>query len=410
MPGADRCARPRRPAGCRRRWRSRRPSRRPRVGGVPPLLGHPAQHRARRALADRAGHPVVGQVHAAHPGLGGERDERGTVQLALVPGRAGRTPSWPARRWSGPRGSRRPGRTAGRRRRARRPSTPGTGTKRAGLAVAEGDGAGLVQQQGGDVAGGLDGAAGHGQHVALHQPVHAGDADRREQRADGGGDQADQQGDEHDHRLLAAGVGRERLEGHDGEQEDDRQRGEQDVQRDLVGRLLPRRALDEGDHPVDEGLAGLGRDPHDDAVREHLGAAGDRGAVAAGLADDRRGLAGDGRLVHAGDALDDVAVAGDDLAGLDDDQVADAELRAGDLLLGAPRRAARRRSAGAAAVSVLARRSVAAWALPRPSATASARLANSTVTHSQPAIARRRRWGRRRPGRGEDASRPRRRT
>ena len=62
-----------------------------------------------------------------------------------------------------------------------------------GLPVAQGDGAGLVQQQRVHVAGGLDRAAGHGQHVALHQPVHAGDADRRQQRADGGRDQADQQ-------------------------------------------------------------------------------------------------------------------------------------------------------------------------------------------------------------------------
>jgi hypothetical protein len=54
-----------------------------------------------------------------------------------------------------------------------------------------------------DVAGGLDGAARHGEHVALHQPVHAGDADGREQAADGGGDQAHQQGDQHDDRLLA---------------------------------------------------------------------------------------------------------------------------------------------------------------------------------------------------------------
>jgi hypothetical protein len=34
----------------------------------------------------------------------------------------------------------------------------------------------------------------------------------------------------------------------------------------------------------------------------------------------------------------------------------------------------------------LVRRSVSAWALPRPSATASARLANSTVSHSQAVI------------------------
>ena len=77
-------------------------------------------------------------------------------------------------------------------------------------------------------------------------------------------------------RLVRAGVGRERLQGHHRQQEDDRQAGQQDVQRDLVRGLLPRRALDQGDHPVDEGLAGLGGDPHDDPVREHLGAAGDR--------------------------------------------------------------------------------------------------------------------------------------
>ena len=62
-------------------------------------------------------------------------------------------------------------------------------------------------------------------------------------------------------------------------------------------------------------LAGVGGDPHDDPVGEHLRAAGDGAAVAAALADDRRRLAGDGRLVDRGDALDHVAVAGDDLAG-----------------------------------------------------------------------------------------------
>ena len=65
----------------------------------------------------------------------------------------------------------------------------------------------------------------------------------------------------------------------------------------------------------------------DDAVGQHLGAAGDRGPVTAGLANHRCRLAGDGRLVDAGDAVDDVAVAGDRLAGLDDDEVALQELR-----------------------------------------------------------------------------------
>ena len=81
--------------------------------------------------------------------------------------------------------------------------------------------------------------------------------------------------------LLGARVDGERLQRDDGEQEDDRQAGEQDRQRDLVRRLLPVGALDERDHPVEERLARLGRDPHDDLVAQHPRAAGDRRAVAA---------------------------------------------------------------------------------------------------------------------------------
>ena len=86
-----------------------------------------------------------------------------------------------------------------------------------------------------------------------------------------------------------------------------------------------------------------------------------------------------------GDALDDVAVAGDDLAGLDDHEVA-------VLQLAARRPAPRGRAPGVqpmsrrAMVSVLALRRVSACALPRPSATASARLAKTTVSHSQTVI------------------------
>ena len=56
-----------------------------------------------------------------------------------------------------------------------------------------------------------------------------------------------------DSRML--GVERQRHQRHAGEQEDDREPDEQDVQRDLVRRLLPRRALDERDHAVEERLA-----------------------------------------------------------------------------------------------------------------------------------------------------------
>ena len=58
----------------------------------------------------------------------------------------------------------------------------------------------------------------------------------------------------------AAGVDGERLQGADREQEDDRQAGQQDRERDLVRRLLALGALDQGDHAVEEGLARVGGD------------------------------------------------------------------------------------------------------------------------------------------------------
>ena len=228
------------------------------------------------------------------------------------------------------------------------------------LPVAESDGAGLVQQQGVDVAGRLDGPARQGEHVVLDHPVHAGDADGRQQGADGGGDEADEQGDQHDHIGPLPGVDGERLEGHDRDQEDDGEHAEQDREGDLVGRLLPLGPLDEGDHLVEEALAPLGGDPHPDPVGQHPGPAGDGRAVPAGLADDRGRLAGDGRLVDRGDALDHLAVAGDDLAGVDRHLVARPGWEAGTTSV-LPSERSR-----LAVVSRRALRSSSAWALPRP--------------------------------------------
>ena len=180
--------------------------------------------------------------------------------------------------------------------------------------------------------------------------------------------------------ARCAGVDGERLEGHDRDQEDDGEPAEQDREGDLVGRLLPLGPLDEGDHPVEEALAGLGGDPHHDPVGQHPGPAGDGRAVAAGLADDRGRLAGDGRLVDRGDALDDLAVAGDDLAGLDRHLVARPQSRRPARPRSLPSARSRR-----AVVSRRVLRSASAWALPRPSAIASAKLANSTVNHSHSA-------------------------
>ena len=87
------------------------------------------------------------------------------------------------------------------------------------------------------------------------------------------------------------------------------------------GRLLAIGPLHQGDHAVQEGLAGLGRDLDHDAVGEDGRPAGDRRAISAGLADDRGGLPGDGRFVHRGHAFDDLAVRGDVVPGLADDPV-----------------------------------------------------------------------------------------
>ena len=97
---------------------------------------------------------------------------------------------------------------------------------------------------------------------------------------------------------------------------------QQDVEGDLVRRLLALGALDQRDHAVEEALARPCRDAHLDPVGHDPRAAGDRRTVAAGLADHRRRLAGDRGLVDRGDALDHFAVGGDDVAGLDQDEVA----------------------------------------------------------------------------------------
>ena len=141
------------------------------------------------------------------------------------------------------------------------------------LAVAEGDGAGLVQQQGLDVAGRFHRPAAHGQHVALHQAVHAGDADGGQEGADGGGDQAHQQRHQDDDRDRPPGELAEGFEDHHHRQEHDGQHGQQDGQGDLVGGLLAVGPFHQGDHAVQEGVAPLGGDADDDAVGEDLGAA-----------------------------------------------------------------------------------------------------------------------------------------
>ena len=129
-----------------------------------------------------------------------------------------------------------------------------------------------------------------------------------------------------------AGIAGDSPQRHDDDQEDQRHAGEQDRQRELVRRLLALGAFDERDHAVDEGVAGRGGDLHLDPVGENGRAAGHRRAVAARFADDRCRFAGDRRFIDRGDAFDDLAIGRDDLAGLDDDDVAHAQIERRDLL------------------------------------------------------------------------------
>src|SRR3989441_345497 len=138
------------------------------------------------------------QVHAAHPRLGRERHEGGAqlldVALAdrvLLLGQ--HHDAAPLRRLVGQRGEL-GGVGEVTVAHARR------GNELGGLAIAERDGAGLVEQQHVDVTGRLHRPARHGDDVLLDHAVHAGDADGGEQRADRGRDEAHQQGDEHGHR------------------------------------------------------------------------------------------------------------------------------------------------------------------------------------------------------------------
>ena len=299
-------ARPRR-AACRR-WSAMASTIVVELGGdVPPCSSTQRRTESAAPLRTRA----AVEVDAAHAGLGGERHERGARRARA---RGGRSAPWPARRSTGPRASRRRGSRAARPRPARL-GRRRDGEERGGLPVAEVmvpvlSSSSVEQSPAASTARPLMASTLRctSRSMPAMPMAESSAADRRR-------DQAHEQRDQHDRSLLGAGVDRERLQRHGREQEDDREPGEQDVERDLVRGLLALGALDEGDHAVEERLAGPGGDAHDDLVGQHPGAAGDRRAVAAGLADHRRRLAGDGRLVDAGDALDDLAVAGDHLAG-----------------------------------------------------------------------------------------------
>ncbi|MNZ76853.1 hypothetical protein D3C78_953750 [compost metagenome] len=187
--------------------------------------------------------------------------------------------------------------------------------------VAEGDGAGLVEHQHMYVTSGFHRAARAGYHVEAHQAVHAGDTDGRQQTADGGRNQGDQQRDQEHQRNAAAGKVRERLQGYHDHQEDHGQADQQDVQGDLVGGLLALGAFDQGDHAVQGRFAGIAGDADQQPVGDQPGIAGHRRAITTGLTDHRRGLTGNRRFVDRGNPFEHFAVTGDHFPGHDLDHI-----------------------------------------------------------------------------------------
>ncbi len=199
------------------------------------------------------------------------------------------------------------------------------------LTIAKRNRSRLIEEQRIHVAGRFDSTTRHRQHIVLHQTIHSCNPDRRKQSANRRRDQANQQRDQHEHRLRRGRVDRNRLQRHHSKEEDNRQSGQQDVQRNLVRRLLPLRALDQRNHAVQKGLARIRRNANLDLVRQHLRSAGNRRPIAAGLANHRRGLTCNRRLVNRSNAVDHLAIARNHVAGNHQDNISRAQIRTRDV-------------------------------------------------------------------------------
>ena len=188
-------------------------------------------------------------------------------------------------------------------------------------AVAQSDCAGLVEKQDIDISRRLDRAPTHCQHIPLKHAIHARDADRTEQAADGCRNQANEQRNKNRNRKDGGGINAEWLQRHTHEQENERQRGKQNRQCDFVRRFLTARALDESNHAVEKTAAPLHRNPNDNAVAEHTGATCNRAAVATAFPNHRSGFAGDRGFIDACDSLHHIAIRRNHIARLANDEV-----------------------------------------------------------------------------------------
>ena len=130
--------------------------------------------------------------------------------------------------------------------------------------------------------------------------VHTGDADSRQQTADRGRDQADEQRNKRCDGDVGTHVIGERFERGANDHENEREARKQDGQRDLVRGLLARCTFHQSDHLIQKTLARLGRHLYTDLIGKDLGSPGHGTLVPSRLADHRGALTRDGTLVNRG--------------------------------------------------------------------------------------------------------------
>ena len=150
-------------------------------------------------------------------------------------------------------------------------------------AIAQGDRAGLIQQQSINIASGFHGAAAHRKNVLAQQAVDAGDADGGKQAANGRRYETDQQGNNNCYGHSGdAGIQGHRHQGHASKKKNQGKPCEQDIERDLVGSLLPLGSFHQSNHAIQERLSWARRDAYHDAIGQYFCSTGYGRTVTAG--------------------------------------------------------------------------------------------------------------------------------
>jgi hypothetical protein len=120
-------------------------------------------------------------------------------------------------------------------------------------------------------------------------------------------------------------VNRIRQQCGDHNEKDDGETRQQNIERDLVRRLLTLCAFDHADHAVEKSLPRVGADTDDEPVGKEPRAACDSGTVTARLTHHGSGFARHRAFIHRSDADDDLAVSGENIASFDEIQIIFAE-------------------------------------------------------------------------------------